>query len=119
MTASMSTPLLSKAAANNTCDADKYKTSYALPELGMHYFNAAGQPTFDLSTGSKSAQYPQGMFLQAKKVGAATAPSDACTGRDGSSAVAWLELVDNGSGVSRGISAVYRVVTTGGSAPAS
>jgi len=76
--------------------------------LGHHYFNGAGQPTFDLgSTG----------FLTAKKTGNIPAPAGACPGAGGQGfgAVDWLRLVDAGG--SRGLSEVYRVVTAGGKAP--
>lgn len=87
--------------------------NYRIPTLGHHYFNAAGQPTFDLdATG----------LLVAKKTGDIPAPPDACAGPPGAQnygAVDWLSLVDVGTGVSRGLSGVYRVDTAGGKAPPS
>jgi hypothetical protein len=84
---------------------------YRIPILGNHYFNAAGQPTFDLgSTG----------LIVAKKVSGIPAPSTACAGPPGMQnygAVDWLKLQDVGTGVSRGLCQVYRVETAGGKAP--
>ena len=83
---------------------------YSIPLLGHHYFNGAGQPTFDLgSTG----------LLVAKKVGDIPAPPGACPGQlnQGFGAVDWLALADAGG--SRGLSGVYRVITAGGKAPPS
>ena len=78
---------------------------YSIPVLGHHYFNSAGQPTFDLgSTG----------FLTAKKTGDIPAPANACPGQgdQGYGAVDWLNLVNAGGSV--GLSEVYRVETAGG-----
>lgn len=83
-----------------------------LPKLGEHYFTAAGVPSFDL----ENAHPP--LFLSAKKVGQAAAPASAYTGAESEGAVAWLYLADNGSGVSNGLKAVYRIETAGGSPPA-
>ncbi|KAF2720826.1 hypothetical protein K431DRAFT_285520 [Polychaeton citri CBS 116435] len=82
-----------------------------LPKLGEHYFTAAGVPSFDL----KDAQPP--LFLAAKKVGSVAAPASAYAGSESEGAVAWLYLTDNGSGVSNGLKAVYRIETAGGSPP--
>ncbi len=84
---------------------------YRIPTLGHHYFNAAGQPTFDLG--------PTGLIV-AKKTGGIPAPPDACAGPPGMQnygAVDWLMLQDVGTGVSRALSQVYRVETAGGKAP--
>jgi hypothetical protein len=77
---------------------------YGLPTLGHHFFSASGVPTFDL--GGKG-------FLSAVKVGGVPAPVGSLPG-----SVDWLDLIDDGRGVSRGLKAVYRVETAGGSAPA-
>ena len=85
-------------------------TSGTIPILGHHYFNAAGQPTFDLgSTG----------FLTGKKVGDIPAPSNASIGQfdQGFGAVDWLALGDAGCSVI--LSEAYRVETAGGKAPSS
>lgn len=86
-------------------------TQYRIPTLGHHYFNAAGQATFDLG--------PTGLLV-AKKIGGIPAPSDACQGPPGMQnfgAVDWLMLQDVGTGLTRGLSQVYRVETAGGKAP--
>ena len=79
-------------------------------ELGQHYFNAAGQPTFDLTQSGTG-------FLVAKKIGDIPAPAGASMGQTGQAfgAVDWLTLTDAGS--SQGVSEVYRVATAGGKAP--
>ncbi|KAK4692196.1 hypothetical protein P7C71_g4959, partial [Lecanoromycetidae sp. Uapishka_2] len=82
-----------------------------LPVLGQHYFNGAGQPTFDLgSTG----------LLVAKKIGDILAPTGAPVGLDnngnpGFGAIDWLTLTDAGG--SQGLNEVYRVETGGGKPP--
>lgn len=81
-----------------------------LPFLGRHYFDASSSPTFDLST--------TGTLLSAAKSGDVKAPSTATTGVLGTGSVDWLQLKDNGKGISKGLSLVYRVVTAGGSAQA-
>lgn len=73
--------------------------------LGYHYFNGAGQPTFDLTSSGTG-------FLVAKKIGDIPAPSNATAGEYG--AVDWLALSDAGG--SQGLSEVYRVETAGGKA---
>jgi hypothetical protein len=79
--------------------------------LGEHYFNAAGQPVFDLTK--------VGVKITAKKLGGVTAPADACPGPKNAGAVDWLLLTDVGGGASYGgVSYVYRVVTAGGQKPA-
>ncbi|EPS33420.1 hypothetical protein PDE_08382 [Penicillium oxalicum 114-2] len=78
--------------------------------LGEHYFNAAGEPTFNLTMGGLDA------WIISKKNAAVTAPArvarNACPekGRD----VAWLKL-DKKQG--EDVKEVYRVVTFQGSAP--
>ncbi|CAK7206989.1 hypothetical protein SEUCBS139899_009796 [Sporothrix eucalyptigena] len=76
------------------------------PFLGHHYFDATGVPTFDLSS--------VGLFGSVNKTGDVKAPSTADTGILASGAVDWLQLTDNGSGLSVGIKQVYRVITAGG-----
>lgn len=80
--------------------------------LGHHYFDSQSSPTFDLSgvTG--------GLLLSAAKIGDVKAPSTADKGLLATGAVDWLELGDNGRGISNGLSNVYRVVTAGGVAEA-
>ncbi|PKS05822.1 hypothetical protein jhhlp_007651 [Lomentospora prolificans] len=69
---------------------------------GVHYFDDAGVPTFDID----------GDFFRAKKVDDLAAPASAATSKDGSKAVKWLLLGDAGG--SSGIQYVYRVSTVGG-----
>lgn len=76
----------------------------AMPFLGHHFFNSAGSPQFVLGGGSQ--------VLVAKKLDAVAAPSNANAGPDGTGAVAWLFLGDNGG--SQGLTYVYRVLTAGG-----
>lgn len=110
-TGSMSVPVAGKIAQDSlTCSADHLNSDMGLPRLGTHFFSAAGVPSFNLSA--------VGLFLSSKKVATAAPPTDACAGRDSGVAVAWLNLLDRDDGVSHGLSAVYRVKTTGGSAPA-
>ena len=92
-----------------SCAADSENTAGGLKQIGHHYFDAAGTPTFDLT--------PQGLLLKAKKVDTMTAPSGACAGRDGAGAVPWLMLQDDGTGRSVGLTQVFRVETAGGNAP--
>lgn len=80
--------------------------------LGVHYFDAALAPTFDLAAST------EGLFFSGAKVGDVKAPADADKGLLATSAVDWLELGDNGRGLSRGLASVYRVVTAGGAAEA-
>jgi hypothetical protein len=54
-----------------------------LPVLGHHYFNAAGVPTFDLSTKSK--------IFYGAKTGDIKAPATADKGPAGTGAVDWLQ----------------------------
>lgn len=80
--------------------------------LGHHYFDAQGSPTFDLSASA------DGLLLSGAKISSVAAPADADKGRLSTGAVAWLQLGDNGRGLSKGLSNVYRVVTAGGAAEA-
>jgi hypothetical protein len=82
-----------------------------IPQIGKHFFNAAGSPTFDLTS--------VGARLIAKKLNSVAAPADACPGPQDAGAVDWLQLTDNGTGQSFGdLTYVYRVETAGGKAPA-
>ena len=101
----ISAPLIPKYAtlAYNT------HSSLGLPTIGHHYFSAQGVPTFSLE-----AANPSPALLSAKKVANVAAPADSVK-----SSIDWLELVDNGLGLSKGLKAVYRVETAGGAAPAS
>jgi hypothetical protein len=79
--------------------------------LGNHYFNGAGQPTFDLTKVNAR--------LTAKKLGNVAAPADACPGPNNVGAIDWLQLGDVGGGASwGGVTYVYRVETAGGKPPA-
>lgn len=80
--------------------------------LGHHYFDGSSAPTFDLSAST------DGLFLSAAKVGAVKAPAAADKGLFDTAAVDWLQLGDNGRGLSSGLSEVYRVATAGGAAEA-
>jgi len=73
-----------------------------LPTLGHHYFTS-GIPTFSL----EAADPP--LFLSAKKTADVTAPADSVQG-----SVDWLQLTDNGDGLTNGLKGVYRVETTSG-----
>ena len=81
------------------------------PIIGHHFFAADGTPTFNLSY--------VGDILFCKKIATVNAPAGADAGPEGTGAVPWLMLTDNGKGESVGLSQVYRVVTAGGKAPAS
>lgn len=80
-----------------------------LPILGHHYFDAAGTPTFDLSS--------VGKILYGAKTGDVKAPSTANKGPAGTGAVDWLQLTKKATYTSVGEQVVYRVETAGGSAP--
>lgn len=82
------------------------------PFLGHHYFDATSVPTFDLSASTDK------LFFSGAKTGDVKAPTDADKGVLATGAVDWLELGDNGRGLSVGVSNVYRVVTAGGVAEA-
>ena len=82
---------------------------HSLPEikfLGHHFFDAQSTPTFDLKIANLKASVA--------KTGAVDAPRNADKGILGTGAVSWLELGDNGKGLSQGVSKVYRVITAGG-----
>lgn len=78
--------------------------------LGHHYFDGTGTPMFDLSA--------VGLKASVVKKDAVDAPKDAYKGPLGTGAVAWLQLVESGKGLSQGLSEVYRVITAGGAAKA-
>lgn len=80
--------------------------SASIPFLGHHYFDSAGSPTFDLSA--------VGLLGSVAKTGNVAAPATADKGPLGTGAVDWLQLKDNGRGISNGIQQVFRVVTVGG-----
>ncbi|PSR73962.1 hypothetical protein BD289DRAFT_448893 [Coniella lustricola] len=82
------------------------------PFLGRHYFDALSSPTIDLS-GARPA-----LFFSGAKTGDVAAPAASDPGLLDTKAVDWLELADNGRGLSVGVSNVYRVVTAGGGAQA-
>ena len=75
--------------------------------LGQHIFDAAGHPTFDLTSSGNGV-------LVAKKVGDILPPIGAPKNAQGNPAVDWLYLTDAGTGASKDLSAVYRVETAGG-----
>lgn len=104
-TATLGSTALSILQCGITCLADSLNAPLSLPQLGHHYFDALGRPTFDLGSSG---------FLSAKKIAAVPAPDGACAGRNAAGAVDWLQLSDNGAGLSRGVSVVYRVETAGG-----
>lgn len=84
---------------------------FNLPYLGQHFFTSTASPEFDLTA--------VGDRLVAKKLANVAAPADACAGPGNAGAVDWLQLGDNGAGLSfGGIGYVYRVQTAGGKAPA-
>ncbi|KAL2118652.1 hypothetical protein VTJ04DRAFT_8312 [Mycothermus thermophilus] len=74
--------------------------------VGHHFFSAAGVPVFDL--------FPASLKAAVKKEAAVPAPVDADRGPLDTGAVAWLKLVDNGNGESKGLQNVFRVITAGG-----
>lgn len=82
-------------------------SSMGLPTLGHHWFSASSVPTFSLENTNPKT------FLSAAKVASVAAPTFSVP-----NSVPWLYLADDGRGVSVGLQAVYRVVTAGGSAPA-
>ena len=98
---------VSGASATNPFPADaplKLNGIAPLPFAGHHFFNSAGVPQFVLEGGKK--------VILGKKLDAADAPASADKGPDGTGAVAWLQLGDNGGSV--GLKYVYRVLTAGG-----
>ncbi|KAJ5613266.1 malate dehydrogenase [Penicillium lagena] len=79
--------------------------------IGEHYFNAAGNPFFDLKlTGND-------IWMNASKNASVTAPIRVATPADanGSDDVAWLRLVSTAGNI---IKEVYRVQTFNGNPPA-
>lgn len=81
-----------------------------LPVLGNHYFDFNNTPTFDLTAHSK--------IIFAGKQASGTAPAGSSTGTANTAAVAWLYLKAKAgypSGLTVGLSEVYRVETAGGS----
>lgn len=76
--------------------------------LGRHYFDGGGVPTFDLYADGS------GDLFCGKKLQNVKAPAGADKGVLGTGAVDWLQLGDNGKGLTHGISLVYRVTTAGG-----
>ncbi|KAK3377685.1 hypothetical protein B0H63DRAFT_222285 [Podospora didyma] len=79
--------------------------------LGRHYFDSLGSPTFDLSTVNLKASVKKDVN------GGIDAPATADKGPMGTGAVQWLRLIDNGRGLGKGLTNVYRVVTAGGVSP--
>ncbi|KAH8761616.1 hypothetical protein F5883DRAFT_678331, partial [Diaporthe sp. PMI_573] len=97
-------------ASPSDLDLDDIKAKF----LGFHYVDAKSAPTFDL-VGSAD---PAGLFFSGAKTGDVKAPADADKGVLATGAVDWLQLGDNGRGLSRHVAQVYRVVTAGGVAQA-
>lgn len=80
--------------------------------LGRHYFNAAGQPIFDLTEADPPVK------LLAKRIAAAPAPAGAYAGAYNEGAVDWLRLNATAIGTSPDTNTqIYRVETAGGKAP--
>ncbi|KAK1992581.1 malate dehydrogenase [Colletotrichum falcatum] len=73
-----------------------------LRQLGVHFFDDAGVPNFKLGAD----------YLKAAKISGIKAPASADAGPEKTGAVDWLALGDKGG--SKGLTAVYRVVTAGG-----
>jgi len=98
---------------NAGTDQADYSTSLlGFNRIGTHFFAADHVPTFSLSGVNPPAS------LAAAKAGDVPAPAGSCAGPDGSGAVDWLLLRDNGQGRSSGgLLAVYRVETAGGLPP--
>lgn len=92
----------------NTITSDAVTGPPDLPQLGSHYFNAEGVPTFDMGAA--------GLFIGGKLAGV-PAPADANPGASNEGAVDWLKLGDKGTSV--GLKEAYRVETAGGKPPAS
>lgn len=78
----------------------------SIPFLGHHFFDSKGVPTFVLD-GNKGK-----VFLPSGKLAAADPPTNADKGREGTGAVAWLQL--NAKDGAAGAKFVYRVLTVGG-----
>jgi hypothetical protein len=83
--------------------------SRSFPQLGVHFFNSAGTPTFDLTQSNTG-------LLACSKIGDIAAPAGATRGAYG--AVDWLQLSATVGGPSQKLGEVYRVYTAGGKAPA-
>ncbi|KAK6217048.1 malate dehydrogenase [Colletotrichum tabaci] len=73
-----------------------------LKQIGVHFFDAASVPTFEVGAD----------LFKGGKLNGTKAPSAADVGPEKTGAVDWLLLGDKGA--SRGVTAVYRVVTAGG-----
>jgi hypothetical protein len=96
-----------------TDQADYSTNLLGFNRIGTHFFAADHVPTFSLTGVSPPAA------LSAAKAADVPAPPGSCQGPDGSGAVDWLLLKDNGQGRSSGgLLAVYRVETAGGLPPA-
>ncbi|KAK3388400.1 hypothetical protein B0T20DRAFT_397913 [Sordaria brevicollis] len=78
----------------------------SLKYAGHHFFDNTGTPIFDLDV--------SGLKASVTKIGNVAAPKDADRGVLDTGAVAWLKLVDNKKGESKGVNLVYRVQTAGG-----
>ncbi|KAI1362572.1 hypothetical protein F5Y08DRAFT_270599 [Xylaria arbuscula] len=76
-----------------------------IPFLGHHYFDSSSVPTFSLHNDAE--------LLKSKKILNIPAPSTADKGLTDEGAVDWLYLSDKGGSI--GLTAVYRVLTSGGS----
>ena len=82
--------------------------------IGQHFFTYVGStltPTFDLDGHSPA------YFLSSVKANTESAPMMAYAGMDNEGAVPWLFLNSDSSGLSQGVSEVYRVETAGGMQP--
>ncbi|CAF9930715.1 MAG: hypothetical protein GOMPHAMPRED_005714 [Gomphillus americanus] len=79
-----------------------------IPQAGLHYFDASGTPTFNLSESNNG-------FLVGNKTGDIRAPSNSVRGAYG--AVDWLSLEAKPG--SQNLSRVYRTMTAAGSPPTS
>ncbi|OLN86402.1 hypothetical protein CCHL11_06349 [Colletotrichum chlorophyti] len=73
-----------------------------LPQLGVHYFDSKGVPTFKVKED----------VFKGGKLDGTKAPDSADPGPEKTGAVDWLFLGDKGE--SKGITYVYRVITGGG-----
>lgn len=94
--------------SNNACE--ERINSLHLPLLGKQFFadiNGAGVPSFQLYNGE---------FLSSQKVGDVSAPAGSYAGANGAGAVDWLFLVQDGTGLSVGLTEAYRINTAGGDA---
>ncbi|TDZ36536.1 hypothetical protein C8035_v008279 [Colletotrichum spinosum] len=99
---------VSKFGASSTAPFPQPAADLALPNLkplpfaGVHFFDGKGVPTFKVG---------DDLFAGAKLNGI-KAPASADVGPEKTGAVDWLLLGDKGA--SKGVTAVYRVVTAGG-----